>query len=133
MTMALPFASRMVTVPVTRSCTLLMNASRSSLQRIEPQPFVGQFAPLPIHDRLELQFALRADQRFQRPVRGDQHDGGGTLVVLAHFQAEHPVFHDVHAPDAVLARDLVQFDDQVQAAPSARRPARPARRSQSRW
>src|SRR5579871_5604893 len=47
-------------------------------------------------------------------MRRKKRYGGGALIVLADFEAEHPVLHDVHAAHAIVACDLVHREDQFQ-------------------
>ena len=75
-------------------------------ERVEPEAVVGQFAPLLVHHRLELALGGGRDQRFQGGVGLDQNGAGGALVVLADFEAQQAVLHDVHAAHAVVAGDL---------------------------
>ena len=81
----------------------------------EPEAVVDQVGVGLADQRLEPERLLREGQELELAMRLVQHDGGGRLVDLARLDADQAVLDVVDPADAVLAGELVELVDQLDA------------------
>src|SRR5918998_1591032 len=87
--------------------------SEGGLEGCEPETVVGELGVALFYGGLEAEDLSAEGEGLELPVGLDDRECRGSLVDLAALYAHEAVFDHVHPPDAVLAGDPVQLDDEL--------------------
>src|SRR4051812_48571755 len=77
-----------------------------------PEAVVDELRVLLVEEGLGLERLAERGEALEVLVRRDERDGGRALVGLAALDADDAVFHQVDAPDAIVAGDLADLGDE---------------------